>query len=346
MKRRHLMLLITLLSIIFLQNCKEPIYQLENQESYSRIFMQSASNGAIEKSLPIADEWVTFSFGAGYGGPASLDQNIQVNFEIAQDQVDIYNQQNNTNYELPPADSYRFDNLKVEIPAGKTGSNSTSVEINSVKLNGTKAYLLPVRISKVSADIPVIEELKTTYFIVKGFYETNPYEPYERTDWEVIEVSSDRAEGTPVVQGLGRHAIDGNVATAWLSNYTKVNNWRPQHPHHIVIDTDKDNEGTEMALHGVTIHGRISTTSATQNTYLFPKQIHIETSLDGTTWESAGVFTIPYPSGGEVGNEATRFPKATVFLEESKTCRYFKITVLSSHSNNGDTTAIAEIEAF
>ncbi|MFT3903778.1 MAG: DUF1735 domain-containing protein [Niabella sp.] len=327
---RYMPMLLMLLCAVSWQSCKKPVYQFEDQESYSRIFMQLASNGVVEKSLPIKDEWIAFPFGAGYGGPVNLAENVKVGFEIAQDQVDQYNQQNNTNYELPPAGSYRLDNSTVEIPSGKTGSNSISVEVNPLKLNGTKAYLIPIRISSVSADIPVIEELKTTYFIVKGFYEANPYQPISKTDWEIVEVSSDQADG---VGGLAKYCIDGDVNTCWLSKYSKVNNVRPVHPHHVTIDM-KDMK----TLHALQIFGRITQEGKSSQDYLFPRTLHIEVSNDGENWESAGIFsTVTTPAGA---------PEATMYFEKAVQGRYLRVTVLSSTSANGDTTGIAEINAY
>lgn len=328
--RSNLLLVSALMSCICLQQCKEPSYELDGQESYAKIFMQSASNGVVEHSLPITDSWIDISFGAGYGGPLLLEQNVQVDFEIAQEALDSYNQENNTNYQLPPADSYRFENRQVQIPAGKSGSNSTSISINPLKLNGTRAYMLPVKISKVSANIAVMEELQTTYFLIQGFYESNPYQPYEKTNWQAVEVSSEQADGAG---GLGRHAIDGSVNTVWLSRYSRTNGVRPVHPHHIIIDMNQSN-----MLHGLQIFGRVTNEGQSSQDYLFPRNIHIEVSDDRTNWTSAGLFTLV--------TAPARAPEGTVYFEQAITGRYFKVTVLSSTSANGDTTGIAELIAF
>ncbi|MBD1421884.1 BT_3987 domain-containing protein [Sphingobacterium chuzhouense] len=316
--------------LLFWQNCKVPEYPIENEESYSKIFMQLASDGAVEQSLPIKDEWTTITFGAGYGGLIPLTQNVQVTFEIAQEEVDSYNQQNNTNYELPPLDSYKLNNTTAEIQAGKTGSNSVSLDVNPLKLNGTRSYLLPITISNVTPDIPVSESLKTTYFIINGFYETNPYDPLPKGDWTIHDFSSQASDGNAV------DAIDGNLATHWLSEWRRDdNNQRPVHPHHITVDMENSH-----LLHGLQIYGRRPSGSQgpTSQDYLFPRNIHIETSNDGTTWQSAGIFSMTAtPSGA---------PEATLYFEQAVTCQYFKVTVLNSTSANGDTTGIAELIAF
>lgn len=316
--------------LLFWQNCKVPEYPIENEESYSKIFMPLASDGAVERSLPIKDEWTTIVFGAGYGGLTPLGQNVQINFEIAQQEVDSYNQQNNTNYELPPPDSYKLDNKTVEIEAGKTGSNSISLEINPLKLNGTRSYLLPVTISSVTPDIPITEGLKTTYFVLNGFYETNPYDPLPKGDWAIHDFSSQASDGQAIA------AIDDNLGTHWLSDWRRdSNNQRPVHPHHIAVDMN-----SEQRIHGIQIFGRRPSGSQgpTSQDYLFPTNVHIESSNDGRNWQSVGIFSMTAtPSGA---------PEAILYFEETVTCQYFKVTVLSSNSNNGDTTGIAELIAF
>src|SRR5699024_11811790 len=70
--------------------------------------------------------------------------------------------------------------------------------------------------------------------------------------------------------------------------------------------------------------------------YLFPKNVQIETSEDGNTWTTAGIYSLV------ASDDDT---SATMYFEESIKCRYFKVTVLSS-TGDGDTTAIAELVAF
>lgn len=316
--------LLCLAILIFLGSCKKPEYPIENSQSYSKVFMQLASNGVVNKSLPIKDEWVSMPFGAGYGGLDLATQNIEVGFQIDQAMITAYNEQNNTNYELPPQDSYRMTSPSVTIAAGHAGSNSTALEINALKLAGTKSYLIPVHINSVQPNIPVADGLETTYFIVNGFYETNPFVPIPLTGWTVHDFSDDDYDA---IGGRAPYCIDGDVSTCWLSTYRRVNNWRPPHPHYVTIDMHM-----EHLLHGITLFGR----RGASNAYLFPKNVRVEVSDDGTSWRDAGLYSIAASS------EDT---SATMYFEKSLVCRYFKVTVLSS-AGNGDTTAIAELVAF
>lgn len=330
---RYITISLTTIAILILwQNCKVPDYPIENEESYSKIFMPMASDGAVEHSFAIKDEWTNIPFGVGYGGISPLAQNVQVDFDITPKQVEIYNQQNNTDYELPPEDSYKLNENTVEILAGQTGSNSISLNVNPLKLNGTKTYLLPVSIHRVSPDIAITEGLNTAYFIVNGFYETNPYDPLPKEDWQIVEVSSEQADA---IGGLAEFCIDGDVNTCWLSRYSRDpdTDWRPQHPHHVTIDMNK-----QQTLRALQLFGRVTNPDQSSQDYLFPRNVNIELSDDGKNWESAGIFsTETSPEGA---------PEATVYFEQAIQGQYLRITVISSSSANGDTTGIAEIIAF
>lgn len=307
-----------------LHNCKKAELGIENQDQYTKVFMQSASDGAISKSLAIKDEWEAISFGAGYGGFTILNNPITINFTINQDKVDLYNQQNNTNFELPPSDSYKISSESVTIQPGNAGSNSTNLEINPLKLAGTKTYIIPISIHDVQPELSVNEELRTTYFLVNGYYESNPFTPISQQGWEIHDYSDDDYDA---VGGRAPFCIDGDVNTVWLSTYRRVDGWRPPHPHYVTVDMNSTN-----TLHGITLYGR----RGENNAYLFPKNVLIQTSNDGSNWNDQGTYTISASSDETA---------ATMYFETSQSCRYFKITVLSSEGN-GDTTSIAELVAF
>ncbi|MBZ4190898.1 BT_3987 domain-containing protein [Niabella beijingensis] len=309
---------------LLLQYCKKPAFEVGDPATYAHVFMPLAGNGAVTKSLPIKDEWVRSPLGVGYGGPAELDAAIDITLTIDETVIAAYNEQNNTSYELPPAGSYRLSGDQVQIPSGKNGSNSVALEINPLKLGGTRSYLIPVSIKTVSADLSVAPGMKTAYFIVNGFYETNPFTPYPVTDWEIADYSDDDYDA---IGGRAPYCIDGDVNTCWLSTYRRVNGWRPGHPHYVTIDMQ-----TNHTLHGIKLYGRRGASFA----YLFPKNVQIETSEDGTSWSTAGIFTIAASSDETA---------ATMYFEKSVTGRYTKVTVLSS-ATGGETTAVAEIEAF
>lgn len=324
MKRNMFFSTLSISIFVIISACKKPNYPIEDADSYSKVFIQLASNGAINKSFPIRDEWISTQFGVGYGGVNMLKNSVVVDLQIDQNKVDEYNFQNNSNYELPPSESYKFTENSVTISAGRSGSNFTNLEINPIKLEGTKSYILPISINSVTPFIPIADELQTAFFIVNGFYEENPFIPLPINKWEIYDFSSDDYDA---VGGRAPYCIDGDVNTCWLSTYRRVDGWRPGPPHHVTIDMNN-----EHSLHGLTLYGRLGSNHA----YLFPKNVQVETSDDGNNWISVGIFSL-------VASEEDT--SATMYFEQSIKCRYFKVTVLSS-AGGGDTTAIAELVAF
>jgi len=323
--RTKLAFLLFTMTLLFSYSCKQADYPIENASSYTKIFMPLANNGTVESSMAIRNEWKRLPLGAGCGGIELPDKDIEITFTIDEKSLEHYNQQNATNYTLPPAESYRFTDNSVIIPKGSTGSNTIYLEVNPLMLRGTKKYLIPVSITGNSAGLPVTEGLKTTYFLLSAFYEENPFEEYSQAKWIIHDYSDDDYDG---IGGRAKYCIDGNINTCWLSKYRRDSNgWRPTHPHHVTINMNE-----EVTLHGVKIVGRLGA----NNAYLFPEDVFIETSTDGENWSAAGLFSIVASSEDN---------SATMYLEASVEARYFKFTVLRS-KGGGDTTAIAEITAF
>ncbi len=317
-----IILYMTLISLF--QACKEPELNIENAKQYGNVYLPSAANGAILQSYNIKDEWVETPIGAGYGGLEELSQKVSIELFVDASKVAEYNNQNNSSYELPPSGSYALENPTVQIDRNFGGSNSAKLRINAIKLGGTKAYLIPISIKSVSPELPITKGLETTYFIVNGVYESNPFPSIPLAGWKIIDFSDDDYDA---IGGRAPYCIDGDKATCWLSTYRRVNGWRPTHPHHVTIAM-----ANEHPLHGVKLYGR----TGANNAYLFPKTVQIETSIDGQNWSSAGIFIIAASSDETA---------ATMYFEKSTNAKYFKVTVLNS-AGNGDTTAIAELEAF
>lgn len=327
MKTKHF---IVAVFVLLLSSCNKPEYPIENASSYSHIFMPLANNGLNEKSMPIKDSWEAIDLGVGYGGVEENKSNLEVSLSIDESAVDDYNQQNGTQYELAPEGSYRLKEDKVNIKSGRSGSNTTQLEVNPFLLQGTRSYLIPVSISKNSGNLPVVEGAGVTYFLVSGFYDENPFPPISKSSWKVIEVSS---EDKDAIGGLGSFCIDDDPKTCWLSQYRRFpDGTRPVHPHFVVVDMNQENQ-----IHGLKIAGRVTNPGQSSQDYLFPTNVFVETSEDNVTWSPAGIFSLlTSPALAPVG---------ILYFEKAPKCRYFKVTVLKSQGN-GDTTAISEVNAF
>ncbi|HEX7756386.1 MAG TPA: DUF1735 domain-containing protein [Niabella sp.] len=86
-----------------------------------------------------------------YAGAGNTNQDIVVNLAVDQAVLDRYNEENNTDYVLPPADVF-------SIPAKVTIKGGTNVVTDSVKITRTAdynfdlAYALPIKITSVSTN--------------------------------------------------------------------------------------------------------------------------------------------------------------------------------------------------
>lgn len=325
MKKKYFLL--GSLFILVFSACKKADYPIEDASSYTKVFMQLANNGVIENKMPIEDSWQRFGFGAGCGGVELLSQDIEIGFKVDEEAIAEYNQGNATNYSLAPEGSFRLTEDKVTIPGGATGSNTIYLEVNPFNLQGTKEYLIPVSITSNSANLPITEGLGTTYYLVSGFYESNPFEPYSQANWTIHDYSDDENDGA-TTGGRAHHAIDGDIVTLWHSQWRKdENGWRPGHPHFIAIDMHET-----LTLHGIKIYGRVGSKYA----YLFPKDVFVETSMDGENWTPAGTYTLTASADDT---------SATMYFAKNTQAQYFKFTTLSS-KGGGATTAVTEIVAF
>ena len=147
----------------------------------------------------------------------------------------------------------------------------------------------------------------------------------DKSAWTVAEFSSEEASGEGADNGHAKHAIDDDDETFW---HTQWNSGQPPYPHSITI-----NLNTDETIKGFTFLPR-------ENKYNGrPKEITIEVSTDGTTFENLGDFTL--------GDSTI---KQVIELNTPITANYFKITITNGHNNgSGEVvffTHVSEIGIF
>jgi endonuclease/exonuclease/phosphatase family metal-dependent hydrolase len=142
---------------------------IANPDDYVKIYMSQAAESPASRTFIMADTLNTIIFGASYGGPANLEQDVQVSFKASPELVAGYNQANETSYAVLPADSYTFEGTAGVIKMGQTSTAPLKIKIKTKGvLQQFKQYLLPVSIAEVSGNKPVNEALKTTFFRVEA----------------------------------------------------------------------------------------------------------------------------------------------------------------------------------
>jgi hypothetical protein len=130
----------------------------------------------------------------------------------------------------------------------------------------------------------------------------------DKTGWTIAEFSSEEASGEGADNGQAKHAIDTNSETFW---HTQWDGAQPPYPHSITI-----NLNTDQIIKGFTFLHRTAKYNGR------PKEITIEISTDGTTFENLGDFTL---------NDNTA--KQLIELITPVTAHYYKLTVASGYDD-------------
>ena len=310
------------LSLALLAGCKEDT-DISEFSSYAKVYMPQAYNKPAVHDFIMSENEEEIIYGAGLGTPGDNGNDVEVKFKVDPAKVQAFNEENFTSYPMMPEGSYRLEQTSTVIKKGTTTSPVLKLKVKTLdNFDGVGYYILPVSIDQVSGGISVNENLRTTYFLVRAQYESNPFQMYDRSKWTVANFSSDENENAS--GGRAAHAIDGSNTTFWT---TQWRNAKPGPPHHITL-----NMGETKKIHGIKFRARTDA-SGNIRTGNHPKDVIIETSVDGTNWTYSESFSLI--------NEL----ESTMYLSYAQDARYFRVTVNSAHNDTYNTN-IAEIYAF
>lgn len=164
-----------LLGSMTLCSCSDEVrvlLDIPDADSYSSIYMPSANNVPNMESIYIMEEVQSFPLIAYYGGPQLPGNDVRVDFEIRMDLVEEYNTLHGTAYEPMPEGSYQLSESSSYIKSGTERSVPVNIDVVSMGyMEVAKSYLLPVGIKSVGGEVPVVESLRTTYFLFTGSYQ-------------------------------------------------------------------------------------------------------------------------------------------------------------------------------
>ncbi|MDR1155878.1 MAG: discoidin domain-containing protein [Bacteroidales bacterium] len=265
------------------------------------------NNPLVKKFNPGSGDTV-FVISATYGGTNNFSQgDMEVVLAVDPSLVAAFNAENGTAYLLLPADAYELEETAVRIADGdNTGNLNLIVKIRNI--NPSADYLLPVSIVSVSGKIPLNEDRKTLYLLLRPDYDS--YAGKEA--WIGAGYSSDG--GSAHSAGM---AYDGDEDTYWQSAPgLGLPQW-------FVVDmkTFKRIDGFTLGIPG--------------GVNALPKHIRIETSHNRTDWQT--VLDIP-----ELGQTPGMEPFS---LEQYVVARYFKVTV-ESVWNSATFACLAEVGVY
>jgi len=318
----NLLLLAALACCTVWSSCKDDV-NLPTQpvDSYNRVYMPQAVNGPIIRTLKITDSAQTLTYGANFGGQEYPGTDVPVTFTADNSKVDSFNAANKTSYKVLPDGSYTLSTLSTVIPAGKVSTQPLSI---TFKTNGAgamdalKSYVLPVSIG--CKTVTVNEALRTAFFIVKAQPDLKDYPNYDRTAWQIIDFSSQEANGEGPNNGRAIFVLDNSSITFW---HTQWQGASPGPPHYLTIDM-----GTVKTLHGLSFLPRQADGGGK------PNEVNVQVSTDNITWTNAGTFNL----------QNNKDLQSQFLPEGFKTARYFKMIINSAY--NGSYTNLAELNAF
>lgn len=294
-----------------------------DNNAYDVVYMPQAYNNPNVQELKYEDAVKTIVYGAYFGGYGYPAQNIEVQFEVDESQVALYNEVNGTNYDILPSGSYSIINT-ANIAEGELSGEDLKVTLNPVqgKLELFKKYLLPISIKSVSGNYLANPNLDVTYFVVSASLDYNDYSNFDRTNWVVTASSDEPAEsnGEFPNNGLALAAIDGALNSFW---HTKWSGGEPSPPHWLTVDMGETKE-----VHGFVLYGRQSNNDGK------PKDVVFEVSADGENWVEVKNVTL------QNVNDKQRF-----FVDAFVEGRYFRMTVNTTFADKAS-THLAEIYAF
>ncbi|WP_052158249.1 endo-alpha-N-acetylgalactosaminidase family protein [Lacinutrix jangbogonensis] len=132
---------------------------------------------------------------------------------------------------------------------------------------------------------------------------------HKTNNWTITESSSEEASGEGPNNGHAKHAIDFNSDTYWHSAW---NDSQPSYPHYLEVNLNK-----EQVIKGFTFLNRKAKYNGR------PKDITIETSADGSIFQSLGNFKL----GDGSKKQVIQWPTPL-------TIKYFKIIITSVYDDH------------
>lgn len=304
--------------VIVLSGCEGTHTQFDFSE-YDKIYMPQAKEYPAVRQIIVIDSVQTIEYNAAYAGANTPNTSINITFHVNSALVDSFNTDNFTSYPILPEGAYELTETEATIPAGERGTGRIDMELmpeGNIQAGGNM-YLLPVSIEAENSEVPLNEEMNTTYFLIEG-----SYRDIDKSDWQVIDFDSQQPGRDDLAAA---NIIDGDNGTIWNTQYTDP---RPDYPHYATIDM-----GEENFVHGFEIVGRYPR-FLNQN----PKDITIEFSDDGQNWRDGEDFITA------MDLDETYIDR--IYLTDPVQARYFKFTVNQGVSEDADLLNMAEITAF
>jgi hypothetical protein len=183
MRQSKIVLLLLSFLGVSLSSClKEHIQNIDADKSIDLIeFANTGSNVAgasstypgffIDLGTLAPGETAKFNINIGYSGVHEAPADITVNLEMDQAALDQYNEENGTEYVLPPADVFQLPTSVVINKGMRLGQAEVSIT-RSANFEFEESYALPLKISSVSQGKTSSNFSKAVYaFGIRNIYD-------------------------------------------------------------------------------------------------------------------------------------------------------------------------------
>lgn len=259
-------------------------------------FQQAAGKDTIEMPLSILqDSLMVIGFKAALTGNTSGSDHW-VTFAVDTTKIATFRARFGSATLLPSA-AYLFFKSNTRITAGASLSDAAQLNIGQqTKLMEYTTYVLPVIIQSVDGNVEGAATNRVLYFVFK----TGKPLFVNKTGWTIEGFSSQNGTNGPA------NLLDNNdLTTYWASNIAQ------QMPQWVTINFNREVTFTALNYYLPTLL-KYPTLGG------YSTSIQIETSMDGTAWQSKGIF-----AGSIVNNMQTINTGLT-------TARYMRFTSLAS----------------
>jgi hypothetical protein len=308
-----------ILNVVLISGCTFDDSPNLDPQKYGSIFMPQARNYPTELTFTLKHGAVFDTvFSATYGGPKRKNGDIPVKFSVAPALVDSFNIANGTSYPILPESTYKLSGTESVIRSGEQSSPRLKLKIDENELNQeTKfQFLLPITLESGGGDIKVNKELQTTYYLVNVDF-TN----IDKSSWEILNTDATSSK-YPASNAIDNDILD--TFAYWSGTASPY--------HYFSVDMKE-----RHTLHGFTLIGRGLPGQASYRLDQDPTKVKIQFSSDGVKWGDGEVFKLPI-------NVQTKSVK--VYLSNSVSVQYFKVSFLDTYNSNINKVNLAEIYAF
>ncbi|HEY8958824.1 discoidin domain-containing protein [Chitinophaga sp.] len=259
-------------------------------------FERAAGKDTIEMPLSILkDSLVVIAFKAALSGNTSGSEHW-IKFAVDTTKIASFRSRFGS-ATLLPSGSYLFFKTDTRIAAGASLSDAAELNIGQqTKLTEYTTYVLPVVIRSVDGNLEGAAADRVLYFVFK----TGKPLFINKKGWTIEEFSSQNGTNGPATL-----LDDNNLTSYWITNITQ------QMPQWVTINFNR-----EVTFTALNYYLPAALKYPTQGGY--PTSIQIETSMDGATWQSKGIFA---------GNIANNMQTINTGLT---TARYLRFISLAS----------------